>query len=962
MINKGSEWNRWDLHFHTPSSYDYKDKTVSSRDIVDEMIRNNISVFAVTDHHIIDVERYNEIKLIGEEKGVTVLPGIEFLSDSRGRDPVHFIGVFSESCDVEFVWGQIQNRTKIADVKGSGMKVNEVYCDLPETIKIIKELGGIVTIHAGDKSNSVENITHSLPHGAAQKTEIAKSVDIYELGKESDQDGYRDIVFPAIGKNIPMIICSDNHDINNYQIKQKLWIKGSPNFEGLKYALSEPDERFYIGDEPEVIGRIKGNKTKYIRELQIRRTGRLDAENVWFEDVIIPINGELVTIIGNKGSGKSALADIVALCCDAEHAGDYLFLHKSKFKRKGLADRFSASVVFASGTNTGSKQLDYEVPQSEQPLVRYLPQSYFEKVCNEIGKVEALRSEIEKVVFQYVPQNKRMQKESFRELVEFRKEAVEKEIYHLIEGIHEVNSRIISLEDKCDPDYRKNLLSKKKHKEDELKAHVDEIPLTVENPAVRDKSPEAVKRKEALDALLEKKDKLGVELNNIRSNVTNCALQIEELQSIKREVRFRCQELNAFVDEEGVRTQALGVNLRDVIKIEFDEGAFEQAIKSLVDRLGESEKELVLDDEFKSKKHEELNALSRYERMAHEIKDLQSKFSGEQLRYQKYLDEMIQWEKTKSEITGDKDKVDSLAHIEASIEYVEKQLPADLLKLRSQRKDLSLDIFRRKSEIKQIYDETKKEIDEKLSGSSVTGLSIESSFYTSSSCEASILNNIRQNRTGSFYGSEDGRMLLHDELIMPTDWNAAEDVGKFLDKIIEYLENDMRKGIGKGSATFIGDLVKDRVELYNYIFSLNYLNPHYDLRQNGKSLEQLSPGEKGALLLVFYLVLDKDDIPLIIDQPEDNLDNNSVAKVLVPYIREAKKNRQIIMVSHNPNLAVVSDSEQVIRVAIDKEGGNRFSCVCGGIENSKVNGEIVDVLEGTMPAFTTRKIKYTNHS
>ena len=108
----------------------------------------------------------------------------------------------------------------------------------------------------------------------------------------------------------------------------------------------------------------------------------------------------------------------------------------------------------------------------------------------------------------------------------------------------------------------------------------------------------------------------------------------------------------------------------------------------------------------------------------------------------------------------------------------------------------------------------------------------------------------------------------------------------------------------------------------------------------------------------FYLVLDKEDIPLIIDQPEDNLDNNSVAKVLVPYIKEAKKLRQIIMVTHNPNLAVVADSEQVIKVGIDKENGNEFYFISGGIEHPKINEQIVEVLEGTIPAFSLRKDKY----
>jgi len=159
--------------------------------------------------------------------------------------------------------------------------------------------------------------------------------------------------------------------------------------------------------------------------------------------------------------------------------------------------------------------------------------------------------------------------------------------------------------------------------------------------------------------------------------------------------------------------------------------------------------------------------------------------------------------------------------------------------------------------------------------------------------------------------------------------------------------------------TYIGGVTQDRSELYEYIFGLHFLNEYYDLQNNGKSLDQLSPGEKGALLLVFYLVLDKEDIPLIIDQPEDNLDNNSVAKVLVPFIKYAKKKRQIILVTHNPNLAVVADSEQVINVSLDKQNGYKFNFISGGIENKTINQQILEVLEGTVPAFCLRKDKYS---
>jgi len=65
----------------------------------------------------------------------------------------------------------------------------------------------------------------------------------------------------------------------------------------------------------------------------------------------------------------------------------------------------------------------------------------------------------------------------------------------------------------------------------------------------------------------------------------------------------------------------------------------------------------------------------------------------------------------------------------------------------------------------------------------------------------------------------------------------------------------------------------------------------------------LTVGERGTLLLVFYLLVDQRDVPLVIDQPDDNLDNQTVFEILVPCIKEAKKRRQVIIVTHNPNLA-----------------------------------------------------------
>ena len=103
--------------------------------------------------------------------------------------------------------------------------------------------------------------------------------------------------------------------------------------------------------------------------------------------------------------------------------------------------------------------------------------------------------------------------------------------------------------------------------------------------------------------------------------------------------------------------------------------------------------------------------------------------------------------------------------------------------------------------------------------------------------------------------------------------------------------------------------------------------------------------------------MDKEDIPIIIDQPEENLDNQTIFKVLVKCIKAAKQRRQVIMVTHNPNLAVVCDAEQIICATCDK-ATNTFSYISGGIESPVIKATVVEILEGTGPAFKNRKRKY----
>jgi energy-coupling factor transporter ATP-binding protein EcfA2 len=111
-------------------------------------------------------------------------------------------------------------------------------------------------------------------------------------------------------------------------------------------------------------------------------------------------------------------------------------------------------------------------------------------------------------------------------------------------------------------------------------------------------------------------------------------------------------------------------------------------------------------------------------------------------------------------------------------------------------------------------------------------------------------------------------------------------------------------------------------------------------------------------LLLLYLALDDaDDRPLIIDQPEENLDPKSIFDELVGLFVQAKSKRQVIMVTHNANLVVNTDANQVIVANVGPHVTGELpaiSYVSGGLESAEIRKAVCDILEGGERAFQER--------
>lgn len=198
---------------------------------------------------------------------------------------------------------------------------------------------------------------------------------------------------------------------------------------------------------------------------------------------------------------------------------------------------------------------------------------------------------------------------------------------------------------------------------------------------------------------------------------------------------------------------------------------------------------------------------------------------------------------------------------------------------------------------------------------------------------------------------------------------------KTKDSIKDCLADLLNKAL-KGEITFKNGY--DVQSFISMILSGNWFSLQYSVDYEGDNLSDMSPGKRSFVVLKLLLDFSEKKCPILIDQPEDNLDNRAIYNELVKYVREKKKERQIILVTHNPNIVVGADSEEVI--VANQNGKNapndrgiKFQYVHGSLENTSVRiaddnvpilyrcgirEHVCDILEGGENAFRDRENKY----
>ena len=187
------------------------------------------------------------------------------------------------------------------------------------------------------------------------------------------------------------------------------------------------------------------------------------------------------------------------------------------------------------------------------------------------------------------------------------------------------------------------------------------------------------------------------------------------------------------------------------------------------------------------------------------------------------------------------------------------------------------------------------------------------------------------------------------ELLEIGNESSANDVLNYSVEKLEQIKKDNASCFWDGSVNDIFNIFVDPAIKNKYIQVIA------EITVDGKNINELSAGQKGTVYLCLKLATQLFSGPIIFDQPEDDLDNDFITNHLIDLFKEIKKFRQVIIVSHNANLVVNSDSEQVI---IAKNTSEKLSYSSGSLENESINKEICRILEGGERAFEKRRDKY----
>jgi ABC-type lipoprotein export system ATPase subunit len=946
-LNVGSEWHRWDVHLHTPKTAlnnNYGNCTLDQ--FVQEINNRSVDVIAlgITDYYSID--NYTYLKRRFEEGAFSnvklLFPNIEMRlaipAEKSSAINIHLIISPDDTRHIEEI-NQHLNRLRITHNE------RPVSCNRSELIRFGNEIDPKLTSDEQRYELGIKNFkidfsifvdwyneskwlkdnvlialstkqsdgTSALSYKsgfAAKRHEIEKRADIifssapsdiqFWLGEGSDSESE---LIKKFGGLKPCLIGSDAHSIDEIFFSKKkkyCWVKAEPTFEGFRQIVYEPKERVFIGEFPPNI-----NRKNYLSQIHVPNTN-------WFPNCTIPINRGLVSIIGPRGSGKTALLDIIAVGLSAYEDNDVSFIAKAE----NLILPLTVNIEVGKEK---MKKLDFDKNSEEEINAKYLSQHFVEQLCSTGGASKRLVKEIENYIFDKLETYKRQDANDFSELKDKIILSYDNAINRLTDEIKECSNEITRITNLRDT------LDLKNREIDNLSKEIKQIKL-----------PEINKDEGAIIASQQEKHDteyqiINTDLKELRRRwniLKDIVARIENYnQDLLEKGRDMIEELSAF---------ELTKEEKELFSISFPQ--------SLIDLLNKKRNNLqtIFNKKLGSETKPEENTYYWYKQELEKIKISLESLSINERKYIE-LNKQIQ------------EKNQKIKSISTQIEEIKKLNIGYYQKKRFEKYKIIFKLIRDKcNALSELYgpleNSLKADYGEKIPLSLYVKIDVDLKTWIEKG------NAIIDSRYNSKIRSEGGlREVTKKVLLEP--WKKG-DPDTIADAMNNFINNYIAKDIK-------GNLLREHCtlnDLAQWLFSTEHISTPYEIKYEGVSIEKLSPGTRGVVLMILFLKVDRNDTrPLLIDQPEDNLDPASVYEKLVPYFKEVKNRRQIIMVTHNPNLVVGTDSDQVIVASSSRVSDDRlpqFNYISGGLEDPEIIKNVCNILEGGEMAIEKRLKRY----
>jgi len=981
MLNRGSEWRRWEPHIHAPGTllnnqFGGGDPWANYFSTL-EGVAPRIEAIGVTDYYVTDT--YEEVirqKAAGRLPNVKlVFPNIEVRLDVAARsgfvnvhllvspeDANHLAEVrriltrlqfhahgdrFDCTRDDLIRLGKRADPTITDDRAALAHGATQFKVNFDQLRKVYGESDwakkNILIAVAGSETDGTSGVRQAAD--ATLRQEIEKFSHIIFASSPSQREfwlGQRSATVDELRLRYngckPCLHGSDAHNQSSTgrpTDDRFSWIKGALTFDALRQACIDPAGRAFVGAEPP----RHALPSQVISQIEITNAS-------WAATPIIPLNPGLIAIIGARGSGKTALADVIAAGCDgmtwSAWNADENITPSFLVRARTLIGKAQVALTWAGG-NTITRALDGS--DSDDPFAyaraRYLSQQFVEDLCSSKGASEGLIQEVERVIFEAHPEDSREGAMSFAELLEAR---------------------------------------------------------TVRFQQSRQREDEAI-------ALIS--DRIAEELEK------------EGLVTVYDQQAKQKQNLIAGYNADLAKLVVKGTEAQAKRHAELSRAA--QALNSKIQSFGSQKRVfLTMQDEVKSMRATKAPEMLRELQTRHPGSGLSTaQWDAFLLVYKgdvdKALADYIVWaDQEIAKINGDPpprgdanvpligDGEDlstvKLAVIKAEMERLEKFISADTI-VRNQYTALSSRIAQENVALKAIEArltdaqgaiarrkalQTEREASygrvfdaivneqnalialyaplmERLAASSGTLRKL--SFSVSRVVDAEKWgafaedNLIDCRKSGPFYGR--GSLIKLAKSEMKPAWETGT-AARVQATMTQFIANYWKNLIAHApyAPTQKQEFRAWSKQFAKWLFSTEHISIRYEIAYDGVDIRKLSPGTRGIVLLLLYLALDDaDDRPLIIDQPEENLDPKSVFDELVSLFTKAKSKRQVIMVTHNANLVINTDADQIIIAEAGPhpaQGLPSITYTAGGLEDSDIRKAVCDILEGGEDAFRER--------